>query len=201
MHAWAPTPREWPAGGWSVGRGRRRTRRAGLVLATTVSGVQPCGVSLTAAQALVLQCVLVAMYQFVQLDRHLQAIGQLGCSETLLHILMDYGPSFKAGCSPVEPHTTLDGACTHTRRAGAEVCCLRCLPPRPRPLARPTHPNQGVPYKLSSRTARGTQVLGAELLELLLQQRSFFQDVLLHDGVSVTAIATTTATSRRFFPA
>ena len=60
-----------------------------------------------------LQCVLVAMYQFVQLDRHLQAIGQLGCSETLLHILMDYGPSFKAGYSPVEPHTTLNGACTH----------------------------------------------------------------------------------------
>ena len=78
---------------------------------------------LSTREALVLQCVLVAMYQFVQLDRHLQAIGQLGCSETLLHILMDYGPSFK--------------------------------------------------------------VLAAELLELLLQQRSFFQDVLLHDGVSV----------------
>ena len=78
---------------------------------------------LSTREALVLQCVLVAMYQFVQLDRHLQAIGLLGCSETLLHILMDYGPSFK--------------------------------------------------------------VLGAELLELLLQQHSFFQDVLLHDGVSV----------------
>ena len=183
-----------------MARERRRTRRAGLVLATTVSGVQPCGVSLTAAQALVLQCVLVAMYQFVQLDRHLQAIGQLGCSETLLHILMDYGPSFKAGCSPVEPHTHLWTVLAHAPRR-SEVCCLRCLPPRPRPLARPTHPNQGVPYKLPSRTARGTQVLGAELLELLLQQRSFFQDVLLHDGVSVTAIATTTVTSRRFFPA
>ncbi len=50
-------------------------------------------------------------------------------------------------------------------------------------------------------TTLGTQVLGAELLELLLQQRSFFQDVLLHDGVSVTAIATSTVTSRRVFRA
>jgi hypothetical protein len=91
---------------------------------------------LTAAQALVLQCVLVAMYQFVQLDRHLQAIGQLGCSETLLHILMDYGPSFKAGCSPVEPHT-LDGACT---RAAQERGLLLALPPSSPASARPPAP-------------------------------------------------------------
>ena len=90
----------------------------------------------------------------------------------------------------------------HTRRAGARfAACVASLLARVRPAACPTHPNQGALYKRSGRTARGTQVLGAELLELLLQQRSFFQDVLLHDGVSVTAIATTTVTSRRFFPA
>jgi hypothetical protein len=149
----------------------------------------------------VLQCVLVAMYQFVQLDRHLQAIGQLGCSETLLHILMDYGPSFKAGYSPVEPHTTLNGACTHSaapeRRLAA---CVASLLARVRPLARPPIPTRA--HRTSFRlTALGTQVLGAELLELLLQQRSFFQDVLLHDGVSVTAIATSSVTSRRVFRA
>ena len=102
-----------------------------------------------------LQCVLVAMYQFVQLDRHLQAIGQLGCSETLLHILMDYGPSFKAGYSPVEPHTTLNGAWHTQRRAGAEVCCLRCVPPRPRPPARPPHQLQ---------PGRTVQAFGSRLL-------------------------------------
>ena len=35
-----PTHRDWPAGGLSVARGRLRTRRTGLVLATLLSGVQ-----------------------------------------------------------------------------------------------------------------------------------------------------------------
>ena len=78
---------------------------------------------LTTREALVLQCLLVAMYRLVQLEQHLHAIGQLGCAETLLHILMDYEPSFK--------------------------------------------------------------LLAAELLELLLQSRTFLQDVLLHNGVSM----------------
>ena len=148
-----------------------------------------------------LQCVLVAMYQFVQLDRHLQAIGQLGCSETLLHILMDYGPSFKAGYSPVEPHTTLNGACTHSAAPGGGL--LLALRPSSSASARsPAPPIPTRAHRTSLRlTTLGTQVLGAELLELLLQQRSFFQDVLLHDGVSVTAIATSTVPSRRVFRA
>ena len=138
-----------------MARERRRTRRAGLVLATPLSGVQSCGVSLSAAQALVLQCVLVAMYQFVQLDRHLQAIGQLGCSETLLHILMDYGPSFKAGCSPVEPHTHLWTVLAHAPRRSEGLLSLRCLPPRPRPSARPLAPPTPTrAHRISFRVAR-----------------------------------------------
>lgn len=50
---------------------------------------------LATRDALVLQCVLVAMYHFVQLEAHRLAIGQLGCAELLLRILADYEPSFK----------------------------------------------------------------------------------------------------------
>lgn len=77
-------------------------------------------VLLSTREALVLQCVLVAIFQFVQREEHLHAIGQLGPAEILLRILTDYEPSFKA--------------------------------------------------------------LAAELLELLLAERTFFQDVLLHEG-------------------
>ena len=78
---------------------------------------------LSTREALVLQCVLVAMQQFVLLAPHLAAIGQLGCAEILLRILTDYEPSFRA--------------------------------------------------------------LAAELLEALLRERTFFQDVVLHDGAAV----------------
>lgn len=77
---------------------------------------------LSTREALVLQCVLVAIQQLVQLEPHLTAIGQLGCAEIMLRILTDYEPSF-------------------------------------RPLA-------------------------AELLELLLRERTFLQDIVLHDGTA-----------------
>ena len=50
---------------------------------------------LSTREALVLQCALVAMYQFAQVDAHMHAVGQLGCAEVLLRILMDYEHSFK----------------------------------------------------------------------------------------------------------
>ena len=50
---------------------------------------------LSTREALVLQCVLVAIQQFVQLGPHLTAIGQLGCAEILLRILIDYEASFR----------------------------------------------------------------------------------------------------------
>ena len=77
---------------------------------------------LSTREVLVLQCVLVAMHQFVQLDSHLQVIGQLGCAEMLLRILTDYEPTFKAHA--------------------------------------------------------------AELIELLLSERTFLLDVVLHDGTA-----------------
>ena len=77
---------------------------------------------LSTREALVLQCVLVAIHQFVQLEGHLTAIGQLGCAEILLRILTDYEESFRA--------------------------------------------------------------LAAELIELLLRERTFLQDIVLHDGTS-----------------
>jgi len=50
---------------------------------------------LSTREALVLQCVLVALYQFVQVEHHRAAIGCLGCAEILLRILSEYEPSFK----------------------------------------------------------------------------------------------------------
>ena len=79
-------------------------------------------VLLSTRDALVLQCVLVAIHQFVQLECHLKAIGQLGCAEILLRILMDYESSFKQ--------------------------------------------------------------IAAELIELLLCERTFLQDTILHDGTA-----------------
>ena len=78
---------------------------------------------LSTREALVLQCVLVAIYQLVQLEEQMHAIGQLGAAETLLCILTDYEPSFK--------------------------------------------------------------VLAADLIEVLINERTFYQDLLLHDGVAV----------------
>ena len=47
-------------------------------------------------EALVLQCVLVAMYHLVQIEQHMLGIGAWnGCAETLLRILADYDPQFK----------------------------------------------------------------------------------------------------------
>ena len=77
---------------------------------------------LSTREALILQCVLVAIQQFVQMEPHLRAIGQLGCAELMLRILADYEASFK--------------------------------------------------------------VLAAELIELLLRERTFFKDAVLHDGTS-----------------
>lgn len=134
MHA--PTPRGVPPvdGTWLVEGGAHGARGApGWCWQRPSAVFSP---SVSHAQALVLQCVLVAMYQFVQLDRHLQAIGQLGCSETLLHILMDYGPSFKVPLASRTAHH-LGGACT--RRAGARfAACVACLLARsPAPQTRP----------------------------------------------------------------
>ena len=92
-------------------------------LASTLALHRALTTLLATRDALVLQCVLVALYQFVQFDHHTLAIGQLGCAEMLLRIVGEYEPSFK--------------------------------------------------------------VLAAELLDLLLSCRSFFQDVVLHHGVSV----------------
>lgn len=50
---------------------------------------------LSTREALVLQCVLVAIHQLVQHNEHMHAIGQLGGAETLLCILTDYQLSFK----------------------------------------------------------------------------------------------------------
>lgn len=50
---------------------------------------------LSTREALVLQCVLVAMHQLVQHEEQLHALGQLGGAETLLCILKDYQLSFK----------------------------------------------------------------------------------------------------------
>jgi hypothetical protein len=54
---------------------------------------------LATREALVLQCVLVAMYQLVQIEEQMHAIGQLGSAENLLCILTDYEMSFKV-CPP-----------------------------------------------------------------------------------------------------
>lgn len=77
---------------------------------------------LSTREALVLQCVLVAIQQFVQVDAHLRALGQLECAEILLRILTDYEPSFKT--------------------------------------------------------------LAAELIEVLLRERTFLKDVVVHDGMA-----------------
>ena len=78
---------------------------------------------LSTREALVLQCVLVAMQQFLSLAPHLTAIGQLGCAEILLRILTDYEPSFRAHA--------------------------------------------------------------AEMVEMLLQEKTFFRDVVIQDGTAV----------------
>ena len=50
---------------------------------------------LSSRDALVLQCVLVALCQFVHVEYHMLSIGQLACAEILLRIIADYEPSFK----------------------------------------------------------------------------------------------------------
>jgi len=109
LEALAPVPRTAGATVGAAAADDLRLQRALVALLST-------------REALVLQCVLVAMHQFVQLDSHLQAIGQLGCAEMLLRILTDYEPSFKTNA--------------------------------------------------------------AELIELLLSQRTFLQDIVLHDGTA-----------------
>lgn len=50
---------------------------------------------LSTREALVLQCSLVALYQFVQVPHHRCAIDKLGPAELLLRVLSDYEASFK----------------------------------------------------------------------------------------------------------
>ena len=57
---------------------------------------------LSTREAIVLQCVLVAMYQFVQIEPQMRAIGQLGSAEILLCILTDYEVAFKVIPPPVK---------------------------------------------------------------------------------------------------
>ena len=78
---------------------------------------------LSTREALVLQCVLVAIYQLVQNEEQMHAIGQLGGAEIILCILTDYEVSFK--------------------------------------------------------------VLAADLIDILMGERTFLQDLVLHDGVAV----------------
>lgn len=114
---------------------------------------------LSTREALVLQCVLVAMQQFVQVEPHLRAIGQLGCAEIMLRVLVDYEPSFKARAPSGAPPV---GCAQLLRLHGPSA-----KPPTGR------HPP--------------LQALAAELIELLLRERTFLVDVVLHDGTSGAA--------------
>ena len=80
----------------AVGAAEGCASRAGASGVSLVARLHGALVSLLSTrEALVLQCVLVALYNFVQ-DRHRSAIGSLACAESLLRIVADYEPSFKA---------------------------------------------------------------------------------------------------------